>query len=92
MNNARAIAEIDAIAARLQALKEELVSEDVSSPWCTQSEYATYARVHTDTVRNWILEGMPATDVRKDGEGKVVGTKKTTRINRQEADAWRASR
>ena len=92
MSNVRAIAEIDAAIARLQAVKEELVTEDVSSPWCRQKEYAAYARVSIETVRNWIMAGMPAADVRKDSNGKIIGTKKSTRIDRIAADAWRASR
>lgn len=91
-NAAIIIAELDAIVARVETIKKELLSEDVSSPWCTPAEYAEYARVHPDTVRNYILEGMPATDVKRDGDGKVIGTKKTTRVDRRAADAWRATR
>lgn len=94
MNNARAIAaELDAMSARLQALKDELLSDEPpASPWCTVAEYADHARVHPETVRIWIRDGMPALDVKKDREGRAIGTKRTTRIDRQVADAWRAAR
>ena len=92
MSNATAIAEIDAAIARLQHAKDELLSEEVSSPWCTVADYAAHARVHVDTVRKWVVDGMPASDVKRTLGGTITGTKRTTRIDRIKADAWRASR
>lgn len=90
--HALAIAEIDAAIARLQAAKEELSTEENASPWMTIASYAAHAGVHPDTVRKYIMDGMPAADVKKDRTGKVVGTNKTTRIHRVDADAWRSKR
>lgn len=95
MNRAARIAEVDAAIARLQALKEDLEKDEptkAESPYCTPAEYADWARVHIETVRRWILDGMPALDVKRDGEGRVVGTHKSTRIHREQADEWRRTR
>lgn len=95
MNRASRIAELDATIARLQALKEDLASDEptaADSPYCTPAEYAEYARVHIETVRRWILDGMPALDVKRDGSGRIIGTRKITRIHREQADEWRKTR
>lgn len=96
MNTARILAIIDK---RTEEMKAEVLAEIEREPgaagdskWSTPGEYAAFARVNKETVRRWIMEGMPATDTKKDGDGRVIGTKRTTRIDREAADAWRASR
>lgn len=86
---------------RSDELKAEILAEAErepggvagGTPWCTIAEYAAWAGgVHPETVRRWIMDGMPAADTKKGSNGKVTGTRRTSRINRDEADAWRRSR
>lgn len=85
MNVSRIKARLQSLRAEIDDLEKELEAgaeeEGGDSPWMRIGDYAAYARVSSDTVRNWIAVGMPAT-----GKGKL------TRINRDEADAWRKSR
>lgn len=77
-------ARIAAIRAELDALEKDLVEarDEVDSPWMTVAQYAAHARVHPDTVRRvWLVQGMPHA-----GKGKL------TRIQRDDADAWRRKR
>lgn len=73
------------IRAELDALEKDLeacvAAELNDSPWMRTAQYAAYAKVSADTVRNWIAQGMPH-----------VGKGKLTRIHRDEADAWRRER
>lgn len=75
-------AEVDDLIARIDE------DDDVSppSPWMTVKEYAAHARVSYDIALRWVHGGL------RDAKGAVVGVGKLTRIHRDLADAWRASR
>lgn len=91
---------LDDIKTRLSRILEEVQGIQAElerpgsapSPWRTVAEYAKQANTSAETVRRWIKAGMPATDVKRDANGKVDGVRRTTRINVDEADAWRRTR
>lgn len=92
MNTGLVKAELVAMRARIDELLEKIDGDvDEPSVWRTVAEYAKHANVHPETVRRWIVEGMPATDVKRE-HGKITGTRRTTRINIDDADQWRLTR
>jgi hypothetical protein len=78
--------------AKIDDLLQQLEREEevaTASPWMKIAAYAKHSQVSTKTVSRWIEEANP-------GPGKkhpwAAGTGKSTRVHRDDADAWRRMR